>query len=211
MTEHASGNETKTETKRPRGRPRADIDPGALADAVADLFAAGGEDAVTIPDAAEKLGVSRATLYRTVPTREHLMGVLFERSTRELTDDALRIIDEVDGPGDQLSRLVDLLTRAAVRMRRYMPVFFGGGDLPSDVVARWRGFAHNFEDLWVHVVKRAMDAGELAVADPVITTRLLIGQCLWVSRWYRPSEPYDVDQIANAAVQLLPITQTSKS
>jgi AcrR family transcriptional regulator len=199
---------TAASPKRPRGRPRVEIDLNDVADAVAELFAEGGEESVTIPDTAERLGVSRATLYRTVPTRERLMGILFERSMRELIDAALKIVDEVDDPGAQLGALIELLAREAVRMRRYLPVFFGGGDLPSDVVSRWHAFTRSFEDLWVHVIKKAMRAGELEEADPVITARLLLGQCLWVSRWYRPSGPYTEDQIAEAAVKLLPLRQT---
>lgn len=204
MTDGSQGIATD-QPKRTRGRPRVNIDPDQVADAVAELFAQGGEEAVGIPETAEKLGVSRATLYRTYPTREHLMGVLFERSTRELTDAALSILDRVDTPGEQLTALIDLLVHDAVRMRRYMPVFFGGGDLPADVVSRWRAFAHSFEDLWVHVVRKAMDEGALDQDDPVITARLLIGQCIWVSRWYRPSGPYGAEQIAAAARKLLPL------
>ena len=48
----------------------------AVADAVAELCAEGGYEAVSIVDTAEKLSVSRATLYRTVPTKEDLLGIL---------------------------------------------------------------------------------------------------------------------------------------
>lgn len=201
------GNEASTAVngrKRPRGRPRLDVDLDTVADVVAQLFAEGGEDAVTIPNAAELLGVSRATLYRTVPTREYLMGILFERSTQELTGAALEIIDSVDDPAAQLEELVVLLTKSAMHMHRYMPVFFGGGDLPADVVARWHAFAQNFENIWVHVVRNAMRKGGLEESDPVITARLILGQCIWVSRWYRPNGPYDESMIADAAVKLLP-------
>lgn len=62
---------------RPRGSPRLDIDKDAVADAVAELFAEGGYAAVAIADTAAKLSVSRSTLYRTVPTKEDLLGILF--------------------------------------------------------------------------------------------------------------------------------------
>ena len=55
------------------GRPRLTIDRDAVADAVAELFAEGGYEAVSIVDTAEKLSLSRATLYRTVPTKEDLL------------------------------------------------------------------------------------------------------------------------------------------
>jgi AcrR family transcriptional regulator len=71
-----------------------------VADAVAELFAEGGYEAVSIPGTAEKLSVSRATLYRTVPTKEDLLGVLFERSTREITQRIRAVIADHEGRCD---------------------------------------------------------------------------------------------------------------
>jgi AcrR family transcriptional regulator len=141
---------TSTVSRRPRGRPRLTIDRDAVADAVAELFAEGGYEAVSIIDVAEKLSVSRATLYRTVPTKEELLGILFERSTRELTDRVKTVIAEYDDPREQLIEMIKLHADAAVKMRIYMPVFFGGGDLPPDVLKRW----HTWEPPIREVVAR---------------------------------------------------------
>src|SRR5262249_22379370 len=122
---------------RPRGRPRLAIDREAVAEAVAELLHEGGYEAVGIPEVAEKLSISRATLYRTVPAKADLMGILFERSTRDLTKQARAVIAAAPDSAEQLTRLIRLQAAAAVQMRRYMAVFFGGGDLPPDVVARW--------------------------------------------------------------------------
>jgi len=188
---------------RPRGRPRLDIDPDAVADAVAELFAEGGLEAVSILDTAEKLSVSRATLYRTVPTKEHLIGILFERSTGELTRNARASVKEIEDPAERLLNLVRLQVDAAIRMRRYMPVFFGGGDLPPEVFDRWHKWSREYEKIWVAVVKQNMEAGTLADADPVITARLLLGSCIWVSRWYRPKDKYTPAEITEVAVNLV--------
>lgn len=192
---------------RPRGRPRVDIDPDAVADAVAELFAEGGIDAVSILDTAEKLSISRATLYRTVPTKEHLVGILFERSTSELTENARTTLADTEGAAERLVVLVQLQVDAAIRMRRYMPVFFGGGDLPSEVVARWHKWSRDFEDIWISVVKENMKEGLLPQGDPVITARLLLGSCIWVSRWYRPTDKYDADTITETAVNMVKAMQ----
>src|SRR5947209_19542574 len=69
---------------RKRGRPPRAIEPDAVLDAVERLFADGGIDAVTIERTAAELGVSRATLYRTVPSKAHLLGLHFVRMTKEL-------------------------------------------------------------------------------------------------------------------------------
>jgi AcrR family transcriptional regulator len=188
---------------RPRGRPRLAIDRDAVADAVAELFHEGGYEAISIPDVAEKLSISRATLYRTVPTKEDLLGILFERSTRDLTKQARAAIAATSDSADQLTRLIRLQADAAVQMRRYMAVFFGGGDLPPDVFARWHTWSRQYEKLWVKVVTANMHDGNLDQSDPVVAARLILGMLIWVSRWYRPTEKVTPDEIADAAIHLL--------
>jgi AcrR family transcriptional regulator len=188
---------------RPRGRPRLTIDRDAVADAVAQLFHEGGYEAVSIVDTAEKLSVSRATLYRTVPTKQDLLGILFERSTREITEQVETAIREIADPADRLKEMVRLQAEAAVQMRSYMPVFFDGGDLPNDVVQRWHKWSRQFEKLWVSVVAANMEAGYIEKGDLVITTRLILGMILWVSRWYRPKEKISAELIAEDAIRLL--------
>lgn len=198
-----STNANGSRASRSRGRPRLEIDRDAVADAVAELFAEGGIEAVSIADTAEKLSVSRATLYRTVPTKEDLLGVLFERSTRELTERTEAVLATTSEPSEQLVELIRLQAEAAIQMRSYMPVFFGGGGLPPDVFMRWRKWSRQFEKRWSLVVAACMDAGYLDKADPVVATRLILGMIIWVSRWYRPSEKITADQIADSAITLL--------
>ncbi|WP_328602344.1 TetR/AcrR family transcriptional regulator [Nocardia terrae] len=201
--EDATGSR-QTARRRPPGRPRREIDLEAVADAAAKLFAQGGYEAVSIEATAEMLSVSRATLYRTVPTKDHLLGILFERATQDLHQSALELLDRTADPGEQLFGLVRLQIAAAVAMRRYLMVFFGGIGLPDDVVDRWRQWSRAYEEVWVGAVNQAMSAGVLEPSeDPVLTTRLLLGMCIWVSRWYRPAEKYSDEDITNAAVQLI--------
>jgi AcrR family transcriptional regulator len=188
---------------RSRGRPRLEIDRDAVADAVAELFAEGGIEAVSIADTAEKLSVSRATLYRTVPTKEDLLGILFERSTRELTERMEAQLSSVSDPGAQLTELIRLQAEAAIQMRSYMPVFFGGGGLPPDVFMRWRKWSRQFEKRWASVVEACMETGYLDKGDPLVATRLILGMIIWVSRWYRPAEKITAEQIADSAITLL--------
>lgn len=194
---------------RPRGRPKVHIDLDAVADAVAELFAEGGYEAVNIINTAEKLSVSRATLYRTVPTKDGLLGILFERSTAELTARAQEAIRSTEDPRQQLFTLIDLQANAAVSMRAYMPVFFGSSHLPADVVGRWHRWSRRFEAIWVDVIERNMAAGVLAPGDPRVAARLVLGMLIWVSRWYRPREAITPEQIAATAHGLLGLSDAA--
>jgi AcrR family transcriptional regulator len=188
---------------RPRGRPRAEIDLDAVADAVAGLFVEGGANAVSIVNAAQKLDVSRATLYRTVPSREDLVGVLFERTTRQQSELLSAVADAELPVRDKLIRLIELQVEAAVHMRGYMPVFFGGAGLPADVYERWHSWSREYEETWTRCVEQAMEQGVLVGSDAVAATRLILGMCMWVSRWYRPDEGIATADIARSAVRLL--------
>jgi AcrR family transcriptional regulator len=188
---------------RPRGRPRSEIDMNAVADAVAGLFLEGGTTAVSIVNAAQRLDVSRATLYRTVSTKEDLVGILFERTTR-LQSELLSAVADAELPvRDKLIRLIEVQVEAAVHMRGYMPVFFGGTGLPADVFDRWHSWSHEYEATWTRCVEQAIQDGVLVSSDAVMATRLILGMCMWVSRWYRPDQGISTSDIARSVVRLL--------
>jgi AcrR family transcriptional regulator len=204
MAQGASGGDEYGQPARGRGRPRRHIALDSIAEAVSELFHEGGYEAVTISNAAEKLAVPRATLYRTVPTKEKLMGVLFEREAAELTRSLEQIAHDARLDARQrLHGLIRLQAAAAVRMRRYMPVFFGGEGLDPGVYQWWRPFSRRYEAMWVAAVEEAMAAGVLRKDDPVVAARLLLGMLTWVSPWYRPNRDPTSDAIAEVAINLL--------
>lgn len=195
---------TEEEPARRRGRPRREIDPDAVADVVERLFADGGIDAVSIERAAEELGVSRATLYRTVPSKEDLLAIPLERATKAMYAAAKAVLDDTARtPREHLIGLMHVQIDAAVTQRDYLFIMFGGGPLPPEAVERWRRWRRDYEKLWVQVVEELMAAGELDADDPKVATRLILGMSLWVARWYRPQEGMSADDIAEAAVRLV--------
>ncbi|MFD8098507.1 TetR/AcrR family transcriptional regulator [Nocardia fluminea] len=174
-----------------------------MADAAVELFSQGGYEAVSIEATAELLSVSRATLYRTVPTKEDLLGIVLDRLTGNLLVDARTLLEETTDPEEALLGMVRLQVDAAIETREYLAVLFGGHGLQTDVYKRWQEWSRDYEALWTTAVTRAMKAGVLKWDDPRITTRLLLGMVIWVSRWYRPSEGFTANEIANAAVHLI--------
>lgn len=179
------------------------IDLDAVADAVAGLVIDGGEKAISIVGAAERLDISRATLYRLVPTKEDLVGIMFERATRQQAEIMSEVVDSGIPVRDRLVHLIGMQVEAAVRMRGYMPVFFGGDGLPAEVFQRWHTWSREYEETWHACVEEAMAEGVLEQADVGTTTRLLLGMCLWVSRWYRAEDGIGTEHIARVAVSLI--------
>ncbi|WP_441963715.1 TetR/AcrR family transcriptional regulator [Mycolicibacterium houstonense] len=198
--------------KRTRGRPKLDIDCDAVADAAAELFAEGGYDAVTIVNAADKLAVSRATLYRTVPTKDDLLRILFERSTAQLTARAQDVLGATDDPRERLAGLIRVQAVAAIRMRGHMSVFFESGQLPPDVLGRWRRWSRKYESAWIGLVADNIEAGTLDIGggDPRVAARLIFGMLISVCRWYRPGEAITPEEVAEVAIRLLGLSATGR-
>lgn len=171
---------------------------------VEELFEKGGYDAVSIEETAKRLGVSRATLYRTVPSKEHLLAILFERMTTELYDAAVIIVEDPDlTPRQRVEHLVRAQIDAAFRQRNYLLVFFGGGNLPAEDFEHWKAWRRRYEGLWLRVVEEAIKTGDLPDDDPRLITRLITGMTTWVARWARPGGPHDAAHIADVALRLV--------
>lgn len=180
------------------------IDLDELLNVVERLFLEGGLENVSIERAANELGVSRATLYRTVSSKDRLLGLLFLRMTDEITRSALEATED-DGrtAKERLYALLCVQFDAAIRMRDYLFAFFGRSWLDQATYSQWRAWTRDYEGIWRAAVIAAADEGALRVTDPVIATRLVLGMCLWVSRWYRPSMDVEAGQLADEAFQLL--------
>ena len=189
---------------RKRGRPPRAIETGALIEAIERLFAEGGVDAVTIERTATELGVSRATLYRTVPSKAHLLGIHFEKMNQELG----RAAREVAGapgvsPRERLVGLMRVQIEAAVRMRDYFFVYFDGTQLPEGVYQDWRRWADDYEQVWIGIVGDAIHSGDLPPGDPLLTTRLILGMTIWVANWFRTRDGFTPAEIQDRALELL--------
>ena len=192
----------KTAARRP-GRPRRLISMVDVANAAAELFSDGGYEAVSIEAVAEKLSVSRATLYRTVPTKEDLLGVVLDWYTSDLGVRVQNFLEQELDPREALIGLMRIQVDAAIRTKEYFAVLAGGTGVQSDAYHRWQKWSRSYEATWRGAVERAIECGVLAQSDPVVTTRLLLGMAIWVSRWYKESEGYTAEQVADAAVKLI--------
>ncbi|MEA2346479.1 MAG: hypothetical protein QOG62_266 [Thermoleophilaceae bacterium] len=189
---------------RKRGRPPKTIGREALVDAIQQLLVEGGIDAVSIDETAKRLSVSRATLYRTVPSKGDLLGLLFEELTNDL-DVAVREVLEsaYASPIGKLDALVRVHVHSCLRMREYVAVFWGGISLPIDVEERWHTWRKAYEATWEETVSECIEVGELRAEDPTIATRLIFGMTIWISRWYRADEDMTERQIADHVMRMV--------
>lgn len=137
-----------------------------------EVFRGKGFEGTSMTDVADRLGGSKATLYRYYSSKDQLFAAALEEALREQSDDAYR---SVSREGDLRTRLFEFadtylkfrLTPEMIGVHRLMIASAERSDLSAVLRAEfiepnWRRFAD--------VIEREMAAGRLRKADPYLAS-----------------------------------------
>lgn len=191
------------------GRPRHDgPSPAYLArqreivDVAIAVFHERGFDKANLEDVADALGASRASLYHYVPSKAHLLYLIFDRA---LTTTLERL--------EALSRLADPVERLRAWMRELIStiaadptlfvVFFS--DRPAldalyeaEILPKERRVLR----LLIEVTDQAAEQGAIPRGDPRLTAQAILGMISWLYRWYDPVRD-DPEEFADICERLI--------
>ena len=187
---------------RGRAQQRA-LKRDAVLRTAAQLFNEKGYAASTLDEVAERLGVSKPTVYYYVDSKD---AILFEcvRTGLELLQNAIRDADAAGG------RAIDKLVAA---MRQYVAIVttdFGrcvirvGDDALSPGNQRkLRRMKITLDREFRALVRQGMDEGSIAPCDPKVAAFAVAGALSWIGRWYRPGGGLEPADIAAQCIALL--------
>ena len=164
-------------------------------DAAIELFAERGFHGTGIRDLAERAGLSSATLYHYMGTKEDLLVSIMTESLERL----LKAGEHFTGtdPLDRITGLVELhvLTHATHRletrvvddeMRALSP------DRRGAVVA----LRDRYEALWQEAIDAGCADGVFHVRAPKVARLALLEMCGGIARWYTPDGPVPLEDLA---------------
>ncbi|MGV9714161.1 TetR/AcrR family transcriptional regulator [Gordonia sp. NPDC003424] len=193
---------TARTTRRPGqpGRPGYDLD-SLLAVAV-KVFNERGYDGTSMEVLAERLGLSKSSIYHHVSGKTELLelalgralNALFAITTEPQTTEG-RAIDRLE---HLVRRSIDVLTSELPYVTLLLRVR-GNSKVERDALARRR----QFDDIVAGLVAAAAAEGDLTPGiDPDLTARLLFGTVNSIIEWYRPRSGQTAEDIADAVVAL---------
>ncbi|TIC86471.1 TetR/AcrR family transcriptional regulator [Nocardioides sp. GY 10127] len=174
-------------------------------DAALTLFAERGFHGTGIRQLAEAAGLSSASLYHWMGTKEELLARLMRQALTRLTDAA--VADLAAAPQDDPRTRVAVLVRVHVRehalRRRETRVVDGElAALGEGTRAEVLDLRDTYEQLWAEEIRRGCEDGAFTVARPDVARRAVLEMCSSVARWYRPDGPLDVEELAATYVDL---------
>ncbi len=176
----------------------------SILQAAAACFGEQGYRATTLETVAERLGISRVTLYRYCPSKEELLTRVFERSIAIFQRGLQQICTQDVPPEEKLRQIIRHQIRLMADHRNFLSVFFSEeGNLPPEMARRVRTERPEHDALIEGVIREGIEAGRLAPLPPKLLCFALLGMCNWLYQWYQPQGPLSADEVARIFITLV--------
>ena len=169
----------------------------------AQVFNEKGYLATTLDEVAERLNVTKPTLYYYVKSKEE---ILYECVRIGLT----MVQDAITEVGTTGGSAVDKLVAAMHKYTEIVTMDFGmcvirvGEDpLPPESQRKLRRMKAGIDREFRELIRQGIAEGTIAPCDPKIAAFTLAGALSWIGRWYNPGGPLSPDDIARQCIALL--------
>ncbi len=175
----------------------------AVLHVAAQVFNEKGYAASTLDEVAERLGVSKPTVYYYVDSKD---AILFEcvKTGLEMLQQAIREVDAAGG------RAYEKLLAA---MRAYVAIVtqdfgmcvirVGEDPLPEASRRKLRKMKAALDHEFRELIRQGIDDGSIARCDPKLAAFTLAGALSWIGRWYDPKGSLTPDAIADQCIGIL--------
>lgn len=162
------------------------------------LFAHKGFAAVGIRELADAAGLSSASLYHHMGTKDELLVSIMDDGQTRLTEIAAAALEGVERPEIRLARLaqVHVVMHAVYQLEcRVVDTelrSLTGSDRTRVVAAR-----DDYQRLWTSAVADGITDGVFSVEQPKLTVLALLDLCTGVAAWFRPGGELDAYELAH--------------
>jgi AcrR family transcriptional regulator len=187
---------------RPPARERRPYNSDAILDLAVRVFLERGYDGASLDDIARAAGITKASIYYHVRSKEELLSRGVGRAFDALYAVMEEPVAKTGGAAGRLRHIVRRTIEITVAMLPEVALLLrvrGNTRAERRIVERRREFDH----LIARFVARAQRAGELRRdLDPRLVTRLLFGMLNSITEWYRPEGELSAEGIADAVFKI---------
>lgn len=186
----------------PSRAAQSDMKRKAIIREAARVFNRRGSHGTTLDEVADRLGVTKAALYRYVDNKNDLLFACHE--------EAMEIANEQLGIGEQEGRTG--LEKIRIGMTGYLCVMIGDMGVPV-LVLEENALAESsarqiivlrdaFEKRLRGLVEEGIRDGSILAVNPKLAVFMLLGALNWVTKWYSPEGVWTAEQASSAVIEL---------
>jgi AcrR family transcriptional regulator len=164
------------------------------------LFATYGFAGTGIRKIADEAGITVASLYHYVGTKEELLERMMHESMSQLLGPAREVTGD---PAQRIRALVGLHVRRHAQASQLCRV--GDTELRSlsrAPRARIVALRDEYQAIWTDAITSGIACGAFAVPDARVAAMALMQMCTGVAHWYSPRGRLSLDQVSTAFVTM---------
>jgi TetR/AcrR family transcriptional regulator len=186
----------------PSRAEQSDTKRKAIIREAAQVFNRRGSHGTTLEDVAERLGVSKAALYRYVDNKNDLLYACHE--------EAMEIANEHLDIGERTGRTG--LEKIQIAMTGYLRTMISDLGVPvllleenaleSQSAIRIVKLRDAFEQRLRGLVELGVADGSIVPTDPKLAVFMLLGAVHWVTKWFSPDGPWTAPDASAALIEL---------
>lgn len=168
------------------------------------LFQQKGYHATSMQDIADAVGLQKGSLYHYIAGKEDLLVVIMHDALSQYNA-RLAQIRELDLP---VRQRLELAVKAHVKgiaenlgmLTIFLRESYALNPEQQRVISEE---SDRYNEMFEALFAEGVASGELRHLDPKVSTRVVLGACNWLYRWYRPDGALSIDQLADTFVDLL--------
>lgn len=180
-----------------------EVKRNAVLQTAAQLFNERGFHATSLDDIAERLHVSKPTLYYYVDSKDQIL-LECVRIALDLMHDGIEAVRRAGGSAiDQLQACMRIYTGVVTQDFGMCVIRIGEDPLPEPLKTELRRLKAGIDHQFRRLIADGVAEGSLAPCDPKMAAFMLAGALSWVGRWYRDDGTLTPEQIADQGIALL--------
>ncbi|MGJ7542594.1 TetR/AcrR family transcriptional regulator [Variovorax sp. LT1R16] len=180
-----------------------EVKRNAVLQTAAQLFNERGFHATSLDDIAERLHVSKPTLYYYVESKDQIL-LECVRTALDLMHDGIEAVRHAGGSAiDQLQACMRIYTGVVTQDFGMCVIRIGEDPLPEPLKTELRRLKAGIDHQFRRLIADGVAEGSLAPCDPKMAAFMLAGALSWVGRWYRGDGALTPEQIADQGIALL--------
>ena len=175
----------------------------AVLQTAAQLFNERGFHATSLDDIAERLHVSKPTLYYYIKSKD---DILLEcvRSALVMMHEGIEAVREDGGRAlDQLIACMRIYAGIVTEEFGKCLILIGEDPLPPPQKKELRQLKAGIDSQFRRLIAAAMDEGSITACNPKLAGFVLGGALSWIGRWYREDGELTPEQVIDQTIELL--------
>lgn len=164
----------------------------------ASLFADRGYHATGFEEIAQRLDVTRPSLYYHVDSKGAVLQEICDKAMEAMLHRVKTISESDVPPVDKLRNLLkEQLTFTATNKDLCTVLFDDSGMLDKKAQKKLREQKKSGEQFVQNIIRQGVEEGYFVFDDVKIASFLLLSACNWIYKWYQPDGRLTPEEIAN--------------